>query len=76
MLEINEIFGPTIQGEGKLVGTPSVFIRFGSATLAVKVLVLNMKHQVALKNVLVIHIMLLILSLKILGLNINLMKRL
>ncbi|KAB7887951.1 7-carboxy-7-deazaguanine synthase QueE [Poseidonibacter ostreae] len=29
MLEINEIFGPTIQGEGKLVGTPSVFIRFG-----------------------------------------------
>lgn len=29
MLEINEIFGPTIQGEGRLVGTPSVFIRFG-----------------------------------------------
>lgn len=29
MLEINEIFGPTIQGEGKRVGTPSVFIRFG-----------------------------------------------
>jgi organic radical activating enzyme len=29
MLEINEIFGPTIQGEGKLVGNPSVFIRFG-----------------------------------------------
>lgn len=29
MLEINEIFGPTIQGEGKLVGSPSVFIRFG-----------------------------------------------
>ncbi|GGD31901.1 7-carboxy-7-deazaguanine synthase [Malaciobacter pacificus] len=29
MLEVNEIFGPTIQGEGKLVGTPSVFIRFG-----------------------------------------------
>ena len=29
MLEINEIFGPTIQGEGKLVGTPSIFIRFG-----------------------------------------------
>lgn len=29
MLEINEIFGPTIQGEGKLVGAPSVFIRFG-----------------------------------------------
>lgn len=28
MLEINEIFGPTIQGEGKLVGTPSIFIRF------------------------------------------------
>jgi len=29
MLEINEIFGPTIQGEGKLVGRPSIFIRFG-----------------------------------------------
>jgi organic radical activating enzyme len=29
MLEINEIFGPTIQGEGKLVGNPSVFIRLG-----------------------------------------------
>ena len=33
MLEINEIFGPTIQGEGKLVGTPSVFIRFGKCNL-------------------------------------------
>ncbi|QKF72475.1 7-carboxy-7-deazaguanine synthase [Aliarcobacter faecis] len=29
MLEVNEIFGPTIQGEGKLLGTPSIFIRFG-----------------------------------------------
>ena len=29
LLEINEIFGPTIQGEGKLVGTPSIFIRLG-----------------------------------------------
>lgn len=29
MLEVNEIFGPTIQGEGKLVGNPSIFIRFG-----------------------------------------------
>ncbi|RXJ94353.1 radical SAM protein [Malaciobacter molluscorum] len=29
MLEVNEIFGPTIQGEGKRVGTSSVFIRFG-----------------------------------------------
>ena len=29
MLEINEIFGPTIQGEGKLVGNLSIFIRFG-----------------------------------------------
>lgn len=33
MLEINEIFGPTIQGEGKLVGTPSMFIRFGKCNL-------------------------------------------
>lgn len=29
MLEVNEIFGPTIQGEGKRVGNPSIFIRFG-----------------------------------------------
>ncbi len=29
LLEVNEIFGPTIQGEGKLVGNPSIFIRFG-----------------------------------------------
>lgn len=28
MLKINEIFGPTIQGEGKFIGTPSIFIRF------------------------------------------------
>ncbi|WP_320036014.1 7-carboxy-7-deazaguanine synthase QueE [Halarcobacter sp.] len=33
MLEINEIFGPTIQGEGKLVGTPSIFIRFGKCNM-------------------------------------------
>ena len=29
MLEVNEIFGPTIQGEVKLVGNLSIFIRFG-----------------------------------------------
>ena len=29
MLEINEIFGPTIQGEGKFAGNISMFIRFG-----------------------------------------------
>jgi len=33
LLEINEIFGPTIQGEGKKVGTPSVFIRFGKCNM-------------------------------------------
>lgn len=33
MLEINEIFGPTIQGEGKLVGTPSIFIRVGKCNM-------------------------------------------
>jgi len=33
MLEINEIFGPTIQGEGKRVGNPSVFIRFGKCNM-------------------------------------------
>lgn len=30
MLNISEIFGPTIQGEGRLVGSPSIFIRFAS----------------------------------------------
>ena len=34
MLEINEIFGPTIQGEGKLAGTPSIFIRFGKCNFS------------------------------------------
>jgi 7-carboxy-7-deazaguanine synthase len=29
MLDVSEIFGPTIQGEGKKIGTPSIFIRFG-----------------------------------------------
>ncbi len=33
MLEINEIFGPTIQGEGKKIGTPSIFIRFGKCNM-------------------------------------------
>lgn len=33
MLEISEIFGPTIQGEGKKIGTPSVFIRFGKCNM-------------------------------------------
>ncbi len=34
MLEVNEIFGPTIQGEGKLIGTPSVFVRFGKCNMS------------------------------------------
>ncbi|MBJ7537984.1 7-carboxy-7-deazaguanine synthase QueE [Marinomonas transparens] len=29
MLIISEIFGPTIQGEGALIGTPTVFVRTG-----------------------------------------------
>lgn len=29
MLMISEIFGPTIQGEGSLIGTPTVFVRTG-----------------------------------------------
>ena len=33
MLEVNEIFGPTIQGEGKRIGNPSVFIRFGKCNM-------------------------------------------
>ena len=33
MLEINEIFGPTIQGEGKCTGNPSVFVRFGKCNM-------------------------------------------
>ncbi len=34
MLEINEIFGPTIQGEGKKIGFPSVFVRFGKCNMS------------------------------------------
>lgn len=34
MLEVNEIFGPTIQGEGKRVGNPSVFVRFGNCNMS------------------------------------------
>lgn len=33
MLAVNEIFGPTIQGEGKRVGTISTFIRFGKCNM-------------------------------------------
>jgi organic radical activating enzyme len=33
MLWIDEIFGPTIQGEGKKIGTPSVFVRFGKCNM-------------------------------------------
>jgi len=36
MLEINEIFGPTIQGEGKLIGTPSIFIRLSRCNMRCK----------------------------------------
>ncbi len=36
MLEITEIFGPTIQGEGKKLGSPSIFIRFGKCNLSCK----------------------------------------
>lgn len=32
-ISINEIFGPTIQGEGKYAGTPSVFVRLNSCNL-------------------------------------------
>ena len=34
MLQVNEIFGPTIQGEGKRVGNPSVFIRLGKCNMS------------------------------------------
>jgi 7-carboxy-7-deazaguanine synthase len=30
MITISEIFGPTIQGEGKFIGRPTVFVRTGS----------------------------------------------
>lgn len=32
-LSINEIFGPTIQGEGRYIGVPSVFVRLNSCNL-------------------------------------------
>ncbi len=34
MLSIVEIFGPTIQGEGRFIGTPSVFVRFGGCNMS------------------------------------------
>jgi len=34
MLDVTEIFGPTIQGEGKKLGHPSIFIRFGKCNLS------------------------------------------
>ena len=33
MLQIDEIFGVTIQGEGKRIGNPSIFIRFGRCNM-------------------------------------------
>jgi 7-carboxy-7-deazaguanine synthase len=33
VLAVNEIFGPTIQGEGKKIGTISTFIRFGKCNM-------------------------------------------
>lgn len=32
-IAINEVFGPTIQGEGKFTGTPSVFVRLNGCNL-------------------------------------------
>lgn len=34
MIEVNEVFGPTIQGEGKRIGNPSVFVRFGRCNMS------------------------------------------
>ena len=31
--KINEIFGPTIQGEGLYIGTPVMFVRFAECNL-------------------------------------------
>lgn len=31
-IRISEIFGPTVQGEGPLIGRPTVFVRTGEAT--------------------------------------------
>ena len=67
MLEVNEIFGPTIQGEGKLVGNLSIFIRFGKCNF--KCVGFNVEYETpsGVKSVLVTHITLLIWSLKIVG---------
>ena len=34
MLDVSEIFGPTVQGEGKRVGRPSIFIRLARCNLS------------------------------------------
>jgi len=36
MLKINEIFGPSIQGEGSTAGTPAVFVRFAGCNVNCK----------------------------------------
>lgn len=33
MLRVKEIFGPTIQGEGELAGTPAIFVRFSGCNM-------------------------------------------
>lgn len=33
MLNVNEIFGPTIQGEGECTGMPAIFIRFSGCNM-------------------------------------------
>jgi len=34
MLQVNEIFGVTVQGEGKRIGNPSIFIRLGRCNMS------------------------------------------
>ena len=34
MLQVNEIFGVTIQGEGKRIGNPAIFIRLGKCNMS------------------------------------------
>jgi len=43
-IRISEIFGPTIQGEGPLIGHPTVFVRTGAVTIAARGATLSSRY--------------------------------
>ena len=64
MLQIDEIFGVTIQGEGKRIGNPSIFIRSGRCNMKCSGFKVGYKTPSGIKNMVVIVFMLVIVHLK------------